>query len=126
VRIHDLEGNLAITLLGHTQGISDVAWTQDASHVATASDDKLIKVWDVETVRYLMLHHFLSMASIGCLHAVCVLRFAGYHLPLQPLKVRSEHCYTLALAQHFLPEMWLRCIQLCSHAALHDITLSPC
>jgi WD40 repeat protein len=60
VKIHDLEGNLAITLIGHTQGISDVAWTQDSSHVATASDDKLIKVWDVETVRNMCCNHFLS------------------------------------------------------------------
>ena len=48
--VHDLNGELKITLAGHTQGISDVSWTQDSSHLATASDDKLIKVWDIETV----------------------------------------------------------------------------
>ena len=42
-----------ITLQGHAQGISDVSWAQDSRHVATASDDKLIKVWNVETVSVL-------------------------------------------------------------------------
>jgi COMPASS component SWD3 len=50
VHIRDCFGESKRQLVGHDQGISDVAWTQDSRYVATASDDKLLKVWDVETV----------------------------------------------------------------------------
>ncbi|KAG5178330.1 WD40-repeat-containing domain protein [Tribonema minus] len=49
VRLYSWDGVFKASLNGHTQGISDVAWTQDSRYVATASDDKLLKVWDVET-----------------------------------------------------------------------------
>lgn len=32
------------------QGLSDLAWTENSRKIATASDDKLIKIFDVETV----------------------------------------------------------------------------
>lgn len=34
-----------------TKGLSDLAWTENSRKIATASDDKLIKIFDVETVR---------------------------------------------------------------------------
>lgn len=44
-------GKLINTLTGHAQGLSDLAWTENSRKIATASDDKLIKIFDVETVR---------------------------------------------------------------------------
>jgi COMPASS component SWD3 len=37
------------TLQGHARGINDVAWSPTAEYLATASDDKSLRVWDAET-----------------------------------------------------------------------------
>ena len=44
-------GKDLVTFKGHSQGISDVAWSPTNSYICTASDDQTIQVWDVETVR---------------------------------------------------------------------------
>uniref|UniRef100_A0A6S8VLB2 WDR5-like beta-propeller domain-containing protein n=1 Tax=Ditylum brightwellii TaxID=49249 RepID=A0A6S8VLB2_9STRA len=37
------------TLVGHARGINDVCWSRTAEYVATASDDKTLRLWDVQT-----------------------------------------------------------------------------
>ena len=37
------------TLLGHSRGINDVAWSPHGGHIATASDDKTLRLWDAQT-----------------------------------------------------------------------------
>jgi COMPASS component SWD3 len=34
-------------MLGHEQGVSDIAWSADSRFIASVSDDKAIKLWDV-------------------------------------------------------------------------------
>ena len=43
-------GEFIQTLEGHTEGISDIAWSHDGEHLASASDDKTIRIWSVEEV----------------------------------------------------------------------------
>ena len=44
-------GDILKTLSGHTEGVSDIAWAYDSERLASASDDKTVKLWDVTTVR---------------------------------------------------------------------------
>lgn len=52
-----LTGQILKTLEGHTEGLSDVAWSGDSALLASASDDKTVKVWNVDTVRLRSLHY---------------------------------------------------------------------
>jgi len=38
-------GEIMRTLEGHTEGISDIAWSSDSNCLASASDDKTIRIW---------------------------------------------------------------------------------
>jgi len=38
-----------LSLFGHNRGINDVAWSPTASYLATASDDKTLRLWSAET-----------------------------------------------------------------------------
>jgi len=38
-----------LSLFGHNRGINDIAWSPTASYIATASDDKTIRLWSAET-----------------------------------------------------------------------------
>jgi COMPASS component SWD3 len=44
-------GRLIHTFEGHLAGISTLAWTPDGQWIATGSDDKTIRFWNVKTVR---------------------------------------------------------------------------
>ena len=43
-------GEFLRNLTGHTQGLSDIAWSSDSVYLASASDDTTIRIWNVETV----------------------------------------------------------------------------
>lgn len=52
VKLWDVEnGDIIRTLQGHTEGVSDIAWSVDSDYLASASDDKTIWIWSMETVR---------------------------------------------------------------------------
>lgn len=46
-------GEIMQTLAGHTEGISDVAWSNDGLYLASASDDKTIMIWNIDLVSIL-------------------------------------------------------------------------
>ncbi len=51
IRIWDaVWGRLKHTLRGHLAGISTIAWSPDSKTLASGSDDKSIRLWDVATV----------------------------------------------------------------------------
>lgn len=43
-------GEFLRNLTGHTQGLSDIAWSSDSVYLASASDDTTIRIWNVQTV----------------------------------------------------------------------------
>jgi COMPASS component SWD3 len=43
-------GDFIRDLSGHTQGLSDIAWSSDSTFLASASDDTTIRIWNVERV----------------------------------------------------------------------------
>jgi WD40 repeat protein len=45
------DGKHESTMEGHSQGISDVAWASDSLSLCSASDDKTVRIWSLETVR---------------------------------------------------------------------------
>lgn len=45
-----LTGDILKTMIGHTEGISDIAWSSDGEYLASASDDKTIIIWSTELV----------------------------------------------------------------------------
>lgn len=52
VKVWDtLTGRLVYTFEGHMAGISTLAWSPDGQWIATGSDDKTIRLWNVNTVR---------------------------------------------------------------------------
>lgn len=53
IKIWDTKsGRLEHTLEGHLAGISTIAWSPDSTLLASGSDDKSIRLWDVEKVRH--------------------------------------------------------------------------
>lgn len=43
-------GEFLRDLIGHTQGLSDIAWSSNSVNLASASDDTTIRIWNVQTV----------------------------------------------------------------------------
>lgn len=50
------DGKFEQVLEGHTSGISDIAWSSDSRYICSASDDKTIKIWDLNTVSQSFFH----------------------------------------------------------------------
>jgi WD40 repeat protein len=42
-------GKVQVTLTGHCRWTSAIAFSSDGGHIASASDDNTIKVWDAAT-----------------------------------------------------------------------------
>lgn len=54
IKLWDAEnGDIIHTFEGHSEGISDVAWSSNGEFLASASDDKTVRLWSLETVRTL-------------------------------------------------------------------------
>jgi COMPASS component SWD3 len=47
---HTSSGALVRDFVGHSQGVSDVAWSDQSEFIASASDDGTVRLWDLEEV----------------------------------------------------------------------------
>ena len=52
------DGRHLATLTGHLEGISDISWAPDSQIIASASDDKTIRLWNIHTVINSPPHNF--------------------------------------------------------------------
>ena len=50
---------------GHTKGISDIAWSSSSDLLASGSDDKTVRLWNVNTVTNKSPNHFYTNLPIG-------------------------------------------------------------
>ena len=47
---HVPDFSLDMTLTGHHEGISDLCWASDSQTLCSASDDKTIRIWSIQSV----------------------------------------------------------------------------
>jgi len=44
-------GDIIQTLAGHSEGISDIAWSAHSDYIASASDDNTVRIWNLDASR---------------------------------------------------------------------------
>jgi WD40 repeat protein len=62
-------GEIIRTLEGHTEGISDIAWSHDGEYLASASDDKTIRIWSLDLVSTVIVVSLRRIYSIAADHS---------------------------------------------------------
>ncbi len=88
-----MTGDIVQTLSGHSEGISDIAWSAHSDCIASASDDNTVRIWNLDASRCLSYLIVLLMdVPIGCLgedteraHELCLL--CELQSKVQPLSV---------------------------------------
>ena len=62
-----LSGKLIHTFEGHLAGVSTISWSPDAATIASGSDDKTIRLWNVLTVSSIVLRRLRQqLMNISC------------------------------------------------------------
>lgn len=88
-----MTGDIIQTLSGHSEGISDIAWSAHSDYIASASDDNTVRIWNLDVSRCISyLIGLLMKAPIGCLgesteraHELCLL--CELQSKVQPLSI---------------------------------------
>ena len=95
------------TLHGHARGINDVAWSPTAEYLATASDDKSLRIWDAETGGALveLRGHTNYVFSCAFSPQTNLLVSGSFDETVKLWDVRSGDCVS-TLPAHSDPKLW--------------------
>ena len=117
IRIWDAgNGKHLQTLEGHLAGVSTIAWAPDSKTIASGSDDKTIRLWDVSTVSPLpppthssTLLHISLLPSYGPILTQPTHRFpsTGQTTPIPLNRAPPLHLHDRLLSERQYPRLGL-------------------
>lgn len=55
------DGKFQKSIAGHTLGINDISWSFDSVSIVSASDDKTLKIWNINSVR---IYYYISIVLV--------------------------------------------------------------
>lgn len=49
------DGRFEKTISGHDLGVNDISWSSNSHLLVSSSDDRTVKIWDVNSVRFFLI-----------------------------------------------------------------------
>lgn len=101
-----------VELAGHSEGLNDIVWLHGHNNfVATASDDKTIKLWDIEKVLYKTLDIANNRFSFNItLQGISVSTLSGHQSFVFCLAIHPDENILLSGGEDETVKMWdIRC-----------------
>jgi WD40 repeat protein len=114
------------TLEGHSSGVNSVAFSHDSAQLASASDDKTVKIWDVSSGTCLrtLKGHSSEVSSVAFSHDSTQLASASYDKTVKIWDVSSGACLQTINTSETLHELSFNSISSCLYTEIGPITIN--